>query len=146
MVSAVEVTFERKCSRAERVGEDLLLIVLGGELSVGKIGNRESNGALDFDVFCWMGGRNNQPKVGRNDGISFGEDNAQGDDDWGGHCRIVCAIRFRSKNKYNEIRRGYRRPPIDDCTQQPAKLTPAQWVGGGYERTRDRQGMQGVDI
>jgi hypothetical protein len=45
----------------------LLLVVLGGELSVGKIENRESDGALDFDGFCWMGGRNNQPKVGRND-------------------------------------------------------------------------------
>ena len=45
----------------------LLLIVLGGELSVGKIENRESDGALDFDGFCWMGGRNNQPKVGQND-------------------------------------------------------------------------------
>ncbi len=39
-------------------GGGRLLIVLGGELSVGKIGNRESNGALDFDGFCWMGGRN----------------------------------------------------------------------------------------
>ena len=45
----------------------LLLAVLGGELSVGKIENRESDGALDFDGFCWMGGRNNQPKVGQND-------------------------------------------------------------------------------
>ena len=51
----------------------LLLVILGGELSVGKIKNRESDGALDFDGFCWMGGRNNQPKVGRNDGIYFGE-------------------------------------------------------------------------
>ena len=83
-------------------GGGRLLNVLGGELSVGKIGNRESNGALDFDGFCWMGGRNNQPKVGQNDGISFGEDGAQGDGDWGGRCRIVCAIRFQGKNKYNE--------------------------------------------
>jgi len=45
----------------------LLLVVLGGELSVGKIENRESNGALDFDGFCWRGGCNNQPRVGRND-------------------------------------------------------------------------------
>ena len=42
-----------------------------GDLNVKK--NRESNGALDFDGFCWMGGRNNQPKVGRNDAIYFGE-------------------------------------------------------------------------
>ena len=32
---------------------------------------RESNGALDFDGFCWMGGRNNQPKVGQKYGIYF---------------------------------------------------------------------------
>ena len=50
-----------------------LLVVLGGELRVGKIENRESDGALDFDGFCWMGGRNNQPKVSQNDGTYFGE-------------------------------------------------------------------------
>ena len=54
-------------------GGTRLLVILGGELRVGKIENRESNGALDFDGFCWMGGRNNQPKVGRNDCIYFGE-------------------------------------------------------------------------
>ena len=45
-------------------GGGCLLIVLGGKLSVGKIGNREreSNRALDFDGFCWMGGRNNHQK------------------------------------------------------------------------------------
>jgi len=35
--------------------------------------NRESDGALDFDGFCRMGGCNNQPKVGRNDAINFWE-------------------------------------------------------------------------
>ena len=50
-----------------------LLVVLGGKLRVGKIENRESNGALDFDGFCWMRGRNNQPKVRKNNGIYFGE-------------------------------------------------------------------------
>ena len=29
----------------------------------------ESDGTLSFDGFCWMGGRNNQPKVGLSDGI-----------------------------------------------------------------------------
>jgi hypothetical protein len=42
---------------------------LGGDLSIEK--KRESGGALDFDGFCWLGGCNNQPKVGRNDGIYF---------------------------------------------------------------------------
>ena len=26
------------------------------------------------------------------------------------------------KNKYNKIRRGFRWPPIDHCTQQPTKI------------------------
>ena len=50
-----------------------LLVVFGSKLRVGKIENRESDGALDFDGFCWMGGCNNLPKVGQNDGIYFGE-------------------------------------------------------------------------
>ncbi len=50
-----------------------LLVILGGKLRVRKIENRESKRALDVDGFCWMGGRNNQPKVSQNNGIYFGE-------------------------------------------------------------------------
>jgi hypothetical protein len=50
MVSVLGRTLQRKCDQAERVERR-------------KIENRESDGALDFDGFCWMGGRNNQPKV-----------------------------------------------------------------------------------
>ena len=42
------------------------------ELRVQKVENRESNGALDFDGLCCMGGHTNQPKVGQNNGIYFG--------------------------------------------------------------------------
>jgi hypothetical protein len=93
---------------------------------------RESNGALDFDGFCWMGGRNNQPKMGRNDGISFGEDGAQGDDNWGGRCRIVCANRFRGKNKDNEIRRGY--VAANRRLHATTNQINAGAMGGGYLR------------
>ena len=31
------------------------------------------DGALDFDGFCWMGGRNNQTKVGQNYVIYYWE-------------------------------------------------------------------------
>jgi hypothetical protein len=48
-----------------------LRVVLGGDLSVEKK-KRERRG-LGFHGFCWMGGRNNQPKVVRNDGIYFWE-------------------------------------------------------------------------
>ncbi len=27
--------------------------------------NRDGDGALDFDGFCWIGGHNNQPKIDR---------------------------------------------------------------------------------
>jgi hypothetical protein len=50
-----------------------LLVAFGGKFSVRKNKNRESDGVLDFNGFCWMGGRNNQPKVGRNDGKYFWE-------------------------------------------------------------------------
>ena len=104
-------------------GGGRLLIVLGGELSVGKIGNRESNGALDFYGFCWMGGRNNQPKMGRNDGISLGEDGSHramtiGED----AAASFVPTDFGAKIKITNFVVGMW-PPIDDCTQQPTKLT-----------------------
>ena len=37
------------------------------------------------------------------------------------------------RNKKSEIRRGFRRPPIDNCTQQPTKFTRDRWG-------RDRRG------
>ena len=64
IVSAAGRSFLRR--RGRGVWGGLLLVVLGSELSIGKIETRESNGALDFNGFCWMGGSNNQPKVGRN--------------------------------------------------------------------------------
>ena len=57
----------------ERVGRTFTRH-LGDDLSVGKKLERAmGDGALDFDGFCWMGGRNNQPKFGRNYGMYFWE-------------------------------------------------------------------------
>ena len=66
---------------------------LGKKLSGGKNKNRERDQTLDFDGFCWMGGRNNQPKSGRIVRILLGETGAQGNDDRGGRCRIVSVVK-----------------------------------------------------
>ena len=50
-----------------------LLVAFSGKFSVRKNKNRESDEVLDFNGFCWMGGHNNQPKVGQNDGKYFWE-------------------------------------------------------------------------
>jgi hypothetical protein len=102
-----------------------LLIVLGGELSVGKIGKRESNGALDFDGFCWMGGRNNQPKVGRNDGMSFGEEVHRGMTIGEDAVASFVSTDFGAEINITKFVVGIW-PPINDCTQQPTKLTRAR--------------------
>ncbi len=48
-------------------------IVLGGELRDEKNTNKEGNGGSDFDGSCCIVKRNNQPKVGRIDGVYLGE-------------------------------------------------------------------------
>ena len=70
-----------------------LLVGLGDKLSGGKNKNRERDQTSDFDGFCWMGGRNNQPKSGRIVRILLGKTGAQGDDDGGGRCRIVSVVK-----------------------------------------------------
>ena len=71
MISAKDGTLERQCDRAEHVGEDVCPSFGVVELRIEqrKIKNRESDGALIFDGFQWMGGHNNQPRVGTTDGI-----------------------------------------------------------------------------
>ena len=54
-------------------GGGRLPIVSGGELRDEKNKNREGDGASDFDGSCCIGERNNQPKVGRIDGVYLGE-------------------------------------------------------------------------
>ncbi len=44
----------------------------GRQIEQTKNKNRESNGALGFDGLHWMGGHNNQPKVGLSNGIKLG--------------------------------------------------------------------------
>jgi len=70
-----------------------LHVGLGDKLSGGKKKNRERDQTSDFDGFCWMGGRNNQPKSGRIIRILLGERGVQGDDDGGGCCRIISVVK-----------------------------------------------------
>ena len=70
-----------------------LHVGLGDKLSGGKNKNRERDQTSDFDGFCWMAGRNNQPKSGRIVRILLEETGAQGDDDGGGRCRIVSVVK-----------------------------------------------------
>ncbi len=60
--------WERRRDREERVREDVYPLFRGVECS-DEILKIESDGTLSFDGFRWMGGRNNQPKVGLSDGI-----------------------------------------------------------------------------
>jgi len=53
-------------------GGGRLPIVSGGELRDEKNKNREGDGAYDFDGSCCIGESNNQPKVGRIDGVYLG--------------------------------------------------------------------------
>ena len=84
-----------------------------GRIERRKIENRENDGALDFDGFCWMGGRNNQPKVGLNVRIWLGgrerREMTMGED----AVRSFRPSNEGAKNMSNKIRRGLRRPPID---------------------------------
>ena len=50
-------------------GGGCLPVIWGGRIERSKNKNRESGGALIFDGFQWMGGHNNQPRVGTIDGI-----------------------------------------------------------------------------
>jgi hypothetical protein len=96
-----------------------LRVILGGNLSVEKkIERAMGDGALDFDGFCWMGGRQQPTKIQPKLWDIFLGEGAQGDDDRGGCCRIVWAIKLFEKNKLKQIRRGFRRP-TDNFTQQP---------------------------
>ena len=83
---------EKRFDRVERVGEAVNTSFWAANRAK-KNKNREGDGASDFDGFCWMGGRNNQPKSGRIVRILLGETGAQGDDDGGGRCRIVSVVK-----------------------------------------------------
>ena len=125
----------RRFERAERVGEAVNSSFWAANRAEKK--NREGDGASDFDGSCWMGGRNNQPKSGRIVGIYLGETArramAIGED----AIKSFWPSDLGQRNKKSEIRRGFRRPPIDNCTQQPTKFTQDRWG-------RDRKGRAAV--
>ena len=72
MVSAVGGVLDRRCARAERVGED---VCPSNQVANGatKKTKREGSGASDFIGFCRMGRCNNQPKSGRIVGVYMRE-------------------------------------------------------------------------
>jgi hypothetical protein len=127
-VSGGKVVGEETWTGGTRGGRHLL-VVLSDKMSDEKNENREGDEAMSFNGFSWMGGRNNQPKVGRNDGIHLEETASRAMTIGGDAVESFRPSDFGGKNKYNEIRRGFRRPPIDDCMQA---------MGGGFERTHDR--------
>ncbi len=72
MVSVGGRALERRCERAERVGEDVYPPFQAAIRATNKK-IREGKGALRFDGSCCIGGRNNQPKVSLIVGIYLGE-------------------------------------------------------------------------
>ena len=92
-----------------------LLVVLGDELRVGKMENRESNGAwISMASAGWMGGRNNQPKVGLHVRIWLGGRERRAMTMGEDAVRSFRPSNEGAKNTKNKIRRGLRRPPIDE--------------------------------
>ena len=104
-----------------------LPIIWGGRIERRKNKNRESDGASIFDGFQWMERCNNQPKSGPIVRIHLGETErramAIGED----AMKSFWPSDLGQKNKKSEIRRGFRRPPIDNFTQQPTKSTRDRW-------------------
>ena len=74
-----------------------------------------------------MGGHNNQLKSSRNVGVNYGETACRAMTIGEDAIESFRPSEFGPKNKYNKIRRGFRQPPIDDCTQQPTKFTLDRW-------------------
>jgi hypothetical protein len=99
------------------------------------------DGALDFDGFCWMGGRNNQPKVGRNYGIYF----------WETARRAMtigeaAAALFGPSNYWTKINKRTSSWLWAAANQQfhtTTKLINAGAIGEGFYRARDWRGTQG---
>ena len=80
--------------------------------------NREMGGPLALDGRRLMGGHNNQPKDVVDGEGGVGEETRPGGT-CGGRCPIVWGVEWSGKKI--KIRRGLRRPPIDDllCNNQP---------------------------
>ena len=72
MVSVGGGALERRCERAERVGEDVYPSFRAANRATNKT-DREGDGASQFDGSCCIGECNNQPKVSRIVGIYLGE-------------------------------------------------------------------------
>ena len=89
--------------------------------------NREGDGASDCDGSWCMERRNNQPKVGRIVGVYLGEAARRAKTIGENAVTPFWPSDFGAKKEYIKIRCCLRRPPIDNCTQQPTKLSRARW-------------------
>ena len=112
-----------------------LPIVSGGEWSDEKKENGEGDGASDCDGSCCMARRNNQPKVGRIVGVYLWEAARRAETIGENAVTPFWPSDFGAKKEYIKIRCCLRRPPIDNCTQQPTKLSRARWWTNRRGRT-----------
>ncbi len=119
---------ERRCKQAERVGEDVcpLFWVANGVMKKKKQIERAMGPWIAMGSCC-MGWDNNQPKVGRIFGVYLGEAARSAETIGEDVVTPSWPSDYGAKNKWNEIRRGFRRLPVNDFTQQPTKLSRAQW-------------------
>ncbi len=76
--------------------------------------NREMGGPFALDGRRLMGGHNNQPKVGIDDGRGIADETQPGRNVWGGVVSLLGAVNRRRKKMMRKIRRGLRRPPTNE--------------------------------
>ncbi len=133
--------FERRCARAELVLED---VCPSFQVANGAAKKRKWRGQWGLGLrWLLLHGETQQPTESRPYRWSiFVRGGAQGEDDWGERRHTFLAIRFRGKKEYINIRCCLRRPPIDNCTQQPTKLSRALWWTNrrGRATVRERRG------
>ncbi len=118
-------------------------VICGGKLIDEK--TREMGGPLALDGRRWIGGHNNQPKVGIDGGRGIEEERRPRRNVWGGVVSSLRAANQQRKKTTTKIRCGLRRPPTNkNCAttnQMHASLTKEVKEG-----SCDRQGERGGSV
>jgi hypothetical protein len=99
-------------------------------------------GPFALDGHRFMGGHNNQPKVGINGGRGIEKERQSGWNVWGGVVSLLGAANGRRKKTTTKIRHGLRRPP----TNENHTTTNQKHAGATKEMKEgscDRQGEHG---
>ncbi len=100
--------------------------------------NSEMGGPLALDGRHLMEGHNNQPKVGINGGRGIEEERRPGRNVWEGVVSSLGAANPRRKKSTTKIRRGLRRPPMNEnhttTNQKHAGVTKEVKEGSCYRR------------